>query len=263
LKGYYSLIVEPKTQQLPFYINTIGEAHRQEKIKRETYAAHHLLIVLDGKGSVTVNDNTFTVGKNDIFIMRRNTRQCYYEIEPEFIDLWITFSGTAADGLLDYYGVGDSFVKHFENAEKIVNEFRSVFQAVAGGVSEEKLSVRVYGFLNDVLSNEYIQEKKSEIEQSVIYMKERFAEQITLEDIAGKSNMTKFAFCRRFKERYSVTPFDYILQLRLQRAKELLITDGNARISDIALSCGFNDNSYFCRMFKRVEGLSPSEFRGK
>jgi len=65
---------------------------------------------------------------------------------------------------------------------------------------------------------------------------------------------------RRFKQRFSVNLSDYIQTIRLNRAKELL-SETEARIYEIALEVGYQDDKYFRKVFKKQFGMTPNEFR--
>ncbi len=65
---------------------------------------------------------------------------------------------------------------------------------------------------------------------------------------------------RRFKQRFSVNLSDYIQTIRLNRAKELL-SETEARIYEIALEVGYQDDKYFRKVFKKQFGVTPNEFR--
>ena len=94
------------------------------------------------------------------------------------------------------------------------------------------------------------------------FIRESYMRQITLEDLTALAGCSKTTLIQAFKEVYGSTPFGYIIQIRLQKAKELLVgTD--AGISQISDLIGFQSVHYFSRFFKEKEGYSPMEFRAK
>ena len=71
-----------------------------------------------------------------------------------------------------------------------------------------------------------------------------------------------YHFCRIFKQKTGLTPNAYLNRLRIEKAKKLLAkTNENMNIKQIADSCGFNDQYYFSRIFKRSEGVSPAHWK--
>lgn len=87
-------------------------------------------------------------------------------------------------------------------------------------------------------------------------------EQIGVEDLAQKANLSVSSFKREFKKLYDDSPANYIRTKRLERAAELLSVS-NERITDIAFDCGFNDLANFTKSFHDRYNVSPSNFRLK
>ena len=92
------------------------------------------------------------------------------------------------------------------------------------------------------------------------FMNDHFAEDITLADVAREAGLSRFHFCRLFRQEAGVLFHEHLTRLRLQHAKTLL-ADRNRRISEVAYGVGFNDLSHFDRTFRKMVGRSPSEYR--
>lgn len=92
------------------------------------------------------------------------------------------------------------------------------------------------------------------------YIKEKLNTQISLSEIAGVACMTEQSFCRFFKKRMRKSFTQFVTELRIIKAKELLIQKDDG-ISDIAIFCGYNSSSHFCKVFKDQVGKSPLRFR--
>ncbi|MFI3325477.1 MAG: AraC family transcriptional regulator [Clostridia bacterium] len=92
------------------------------------------------------------------------------------------------------------------------------------------------------------------------YLQENFLENICVDDIIEKTNLSKAYFHRCFKEITNTSPNNYIINLRIETAKKLLtITDD--KIYDIAMHCGYLDSVYFSKIFKKYVGKTPREYR--
>ncbi len=98
------------------------------------------------------------------------------------------------------------------------------------------------------------------IENVVSEIREHYTEDISLTSLAGKYNISMGRLSEMIKEHLSVNFSDYIASLRIQRAKELL-RDDSLSIQEIAEIVGYNDYFYFTKVFKKVEGISPSKYR--
>ena len=92
------------------------------------------------------------------------------------------------------------------------------------------------------------------------YIRNNYESPITLAELADVAGMVPRYFCRAFSDMTGKTPIEYLNYYRIESAGErLLLTDES--ITDIALSCGFNDMSYFSKTFSRYKGMSPSIYR--
>ncbi len=104
----------------------------------------------------------------------------------------------------------------------------------------------------------------SNIVNSSFYPEEfiTIAKGIKLADLASLLNMSPFHFGRMFKQSMGITPHQYVIQQRVERAKKLLKNSDRA-IIDIALECGFNSHSNLSKQFRKVMGITPKTFRVK
>lgn len=95
---------------------------------------------------------------------------------------------------------------------------------------------------------------------AIAYIETRFAEKMTLDELAKKAQFSKRHFLRIFQECMGRSPIDHLLHVRIQKATEML-RHSNHTITDIAFDCGFTDSNYFTRQFRKMTGSSPSEYR--
>ena len=94
----------------------------------------------------------------------------------------------------------------------------------------------------------------------VKYFQFHYAENFELKEILKKFGMSLRTFYREWKIAFPVSPADYLLNLRMQKARQLLLNT-NMRIYEIADSCGYNNDLYFSRVFVKVYGMTPMAFR--
>ncbi|MBL8024976.1 MAG: helix-turn-helix domain-containing protein [Fibrobacteres bacterium] len=104
--------------------------------------------------------------------------------------------------------------------------------------------------------------KKGAVENAVAYMKENFANIKSLNSIADNVFLSPNYFCQIFKTSVGVSPWDFLTRIRLEEAKLLLETT-DRKISDIAATVGFSDDSYFSKVFKTNFNCTPHQFRSK
>lgn len=92
------------------------------------------------------------------------------------------------------------------------------------------------------------------------YIQEHYAGGLTLAEIARSANVSENECLRCFRSMIGSTPFQYVRQVRIQRAAELLAST-DRKVSDIGAECGFQEMSYFAKTFREVKGCTPGEFR--
>ncbi|WP_431210362.1 helix-turn-helix domain-containing protein [Puia sp. P3] len=99
------------------------------------------------------------------------------------------------------------------------------------------------------------------IVQAKLYIDAHYARPLEVNDIAGAAYSSQFHFIRQFKETYGKTPHQYLMQVRIAKAKQLFAT--GARVAQVCHAVGFESLGSFSALFKRLEGSTPSEYLRK
>lgn len=117
-----------------------------------------------------------------------------------------------------------------------------------------------------MLSNQiYVQQENSEppvITKAREYIHEHQAEKLPLRQVAKAVNTSAFYFCKLFKKVTGINFTDYLSRVRIEKSKNLLLNP-NLRVSEIAFEVGFQSLTHFNRVFKRILGQSPTEYRAQ
>lgn len=92
------------------------------------------------------------------------------------------------------------------------------------------------------------------------YVEKNYQSPITLQEMAEVAGMNPQYFCRAFKEITMQSPVDYVIYYRLEQAVRLLSAT-DLSVMEVALECGFNDCSYFIRVFKKQKKMTPNQYR--
>lgn len=92
------------------------------------------------------------------------------------------------------------------------------------------------------------------------FIHEKFAQDLNLDALAEVAGMSKYHFCRTFRHSTGVTPYQYLLEVRIDRAKRLLQSSDEA-LGQISREVGFNSQSQFNRAFRKLTGTTPGIFR--
>ena len=92
------------------------------------------------------------------------------------------------------------------------------------------------------------------------FIHENLTEKILINQLCSKAYLSRNAFFKWFREQFGITPLDYINNERIKLSKQLL-AQKNKSIKEIALQCGFSDENYFVRLFKKIEGITPGAYQ--
>jgi AraC family transcriptional regulator len=92
------------------------------------------------------------------------------------------------------------------------------------------------------------------------YINAHFEQDITLADLAEIAGMSQCYFASLFKQSMGITPWQYVMQQRVERAK-ILLRQQDYSIAQIALQCGFNSQSHFTQQFRKLAGVTPKQYR--
>ncbi|WP_156158182.1 helix-turn-helix transcriptional regulator, partial [Gordoniibacillus kamchatkensis] len=100
------------------------------------------------------------------------------------------------------------------------------------------------------------------IERARLWIAARYREELSMEQAAEHVNLSPFYFSKLFKQHVGETFIDYVTRLRIDRAKELIARAGvELSLKEVCFEVGYHDPNYFSRVFKKVTGMSPTEYR--
>jgi len=173
---------------------------------------------------------------NDILLCNKdNCPQIYNIIKNNIIDM------------INYYFINEDYWQL-----DIYSLYLNIISTLGkSGVLNKGIQVKT-----NSASNKEHYDKFAELLQ---YLELNYSEQITLDSISSHVGFSKYHFIRLFKEYTGSTFYDYLTNKRIHHAKELLKT--NMGITEIAFSCGFNNQTSFCRSFKKEVGCTPTDYR--
>lgn len=98
------------------------------------------------------------------------------------------------------------------------------------------------------------------VNQAKLYIEHNFEKEVSLDEVSRIINISPYYFSKLFKEETGENFIDYLTDIRIQKAKELL-KDQTISIKEVCMKSGYSDPNYFSRIFKKKENLTPSEYR--
>ena len=124
--------------------------------------------------------------------------------------------------------------------------------------AEESASVRQRAAHQTAAEGQSAEEARQE--EILAYITQRYMEDIAVKDIAGYLGYSEAYFCKLFKQAFGHSFVSYLTDFRMQKAEELMRTS-RLSIKEIGKAVGYPDPNYFTKVYRRVRGVSPSEFR--
>lgn len=263
-EAIYPIIKSPNKS--PVIAAGIGRCDNQYHcIRKEGYHLPQINFCTGGKGVLIAEGKTTEITKGMSFFLPADIPHEYYAVSEMWSLEWVTFSGTGCLGLLEQLGMtGALTVLHEDNSE-MKRAWNGIYTALKRNGENDNL--RADSYMHRYLAEYHISrisscEKGSDSSSFRLaeeYISRHFTEEITMEELAAAAGVSPQYLCRVFKRRTDMRPFQYINCRRLQHAK-LLLTRGGMTVSEISAAVGYNDVSYFCKLFREQEGVSPKKF---
>lgn len=113
-----------------------------------------------------------------------------------------------------------------------------------------------------IVDSEKVEQIRISVVQEVIlkFIKEHYMEDVSLQDVSKAMNYSDAYFCKIFKQCFKKSFIAYLTEYRMGKAKQLLV-DVTINVKEISDKVGYRDSNYFTKVFKRIEGVTPSEYR--
>ncbi|GAB4014203.1 helix-turn-helix domain-containing protein [Spirosoma koreense] len=231
---------------------------------------YYIIFITRGKGVFDAKDLQPTeVNAGQCFFLFPGVWHRYKpDLKSGWEEYWVGFNGYYIQQLMDNlnFNPGRPFVDVKSNKEILVLLYRIFDQVKAASVGYHQqiagITLQILGVLNTVSKfKDYDHDPVGRlIAKAEFILQESYETQVDVEELASQLPMGYSAFRKAFKRITGVSPNQYHLNLRLSRARDLLINT-NLNISEITNQTGFESVYYFSKLFKKKNGLSPVAFR--
>lgn len=268
-------LLDTKDKSYPLIITSCGTYHIHTRPQFHTLRPRgridfQLLYIASGKAHFHIDgeEKIITAGHMVLYRPKEPQRYEYYGEDHTEV-YWVHFTGGNVTNILRSYGLTkDKKVFYCGSDLEYRNHFRSMIQELQMckddypemlEIQLRQIFIKLHRYFNTIskADNTYM---LKDIDKAMLYFADHYNEDICIEDYAEENHMSTSWFIRNFKEYTGSTPMQYILSKRMHNA-ETLLQNENYNISEIANIIGYENPLYFSRIFKKVKGISPTEYR--
>lgn len=233
---------------------------------------YHLHFVLNGKGTLTVDGKLYLIKKEDIFVIPKGVNFDYRaDKDDPWEYIWVTFDGLMAADYLRYAGLS---VDHPTTLSSIptssyIPQIKKILDANALTlVNEIKRVTYLFDLLSTLIEaqnssnhkkNQYDYSSETYVDHALQFINFNY-KKIKVNDIAVHIGINRSYLTSIFKKELQVSPQEYLISYRLNKAAELIKTT-NLPMKEISEQVGYSDAMTFSKMFKHTYGVSPKNFR--
>lgn len=253
-----------------FYLQECGhlKAGDGHHTSRQSLQSFLFVVVLEGKGTLNYDGQHYQLESGDCFFIDCRTPHSYQsDVKSPWELLWVHFNGCTTEEYYKLFLGQQQPVFHPVTSMKFISLVQELMRLNAESYADTE--VLTSGLLANLLTllltvNSISEESdtalQSKLKTVLAHIDANFTTDIRLDDLAQRFDISKYYLTREFKRAYGETIFQHIISLRINYAKRLLrFTDKS--VEEIASLCGFNDQSYFSKQFKKAENVTCLAFR--
>ena len=264
-----------KDKSKPLIVTSCGTYRLYTKPKLPTWRPRgrldfQLLYIAAGKAHFHFDGKEQIVTAGHMVLYRPKEPQKYeYYGEDQTEVYWVHFTGGNVTNILRSYGLtDDKRVFYCGSGLDYQNLFRTMINELQ--MCKENYAEMLEMYLRQIfimLQRYFVNSLKTdnahvveEIDKATLYFNEHYSEDISIDEYAQNNHVSVSWFIRNFKHCTGSTPMQYILSKRIYNA-EFLLHNSSYNVTEIAQIVGYDNPLYFSRIFKKIKGLSPSEYR--
>lgn len=280
------LIVNDKDRNFGLSINTVGfqsiRPHSPYPVrnhpsgyffnaqKGRVLREYQLLYITKGQGFFASDDTQErTVGKGNLIVLFPGQWHTYSpDTSTGWNEYYIGFEGTMVDQLVKNaflnkhdqvldIGLNEELTMLFSRALEVAEEDKTAAQQYLAGILLHMIGLVLSVSRNNVFERDNVSEK---MEQAKIIMNENLCREIDPEELAARLNISYSWFRKAFKDYTGYAPAKYFQELKLRKAKQLLIGTTHS-VKEICFMLGYASTEHFSNLFKKNTGLTPLKYR--
>ena len=226
-------------------------------------------MVEDGEGELVYEGKKYDLKSGDVVFVDCWKAYSHSTDKNLWSLRWCHFYGTVMPSVFEKYKErGGKPTFHAEKPQAFADLLSELYTLAASAdyIRDMRINEKLGSLLTLLMEQSWhpeegaLSKKRLELEKVRAFLDEHFTDKITLDELSEKFFINKYYLTRIFKETYGSTISHYVLTKRITRAKQLIRFSGMT-MDEIAETVGMNDANYFSRAFRKVEGISPTEYQ--
>lgn len=266
-ESFQNYMEHPLVRRL--YLTDVGyfpRAKHHYRERKDGIEEYIYIYCTEGTGIIEMEGKKYTLCENEAICIPQYVGHCYYALdENPWSILWVHFKGED----VQFFPVRECRVVSF-NTQNATNRmlflFELLFRVLQGNYTLGNF-IYISQVLSLILAETYDREKhNTTLEQNkhvtsvVRYMYKHLKENLTLEDVVEEFDLSRSYLNAIFQKYTQHAPMDFFINIKMKRACRLLKTT-DLYIYEVAQELGYTDQYYFSRIFKKVVGVSPKEYK--
>lgn len=272
MQTYRRFAIPPgQTGQLPLFVETIGTVREEGKIARATgYPYYHWLQTLSGEGAFAVDGRKYSLPAGSGILVPPEAPHVYEPVSDSWETAYLTFGGAGAATMLIALGLIEPAPVRWEENSPLASYLERMLDRIEAGDDPFGLeaSADAYRFLLTLRRHgrsgrqDSVDRASERLRPLIEWMERHYADPSAgLSDMRSVLGMPPSTMNELFRRTFGQSPYNYFIDLRIRKAKEMLIGRPQETVSRIATLAGFRDTSHFVATFRRKTGLPPDKFR--
>lgn len=257
---------------LPFTLHGMGLYHTQESIRRpQGMPLFQWIQSVSGQGRLYLKGREYTIAPGEGIFLYPDEGHMYHSFggSQPWIVHFICFSGYGVEPLAkeSIFKTSGVFTLTEENQTAALLEKMSKASPMAPSAATAFYSGILYELLLHLMlyaapaQGQPSAVKNERLSPIIAYIEENYSQPLYLDDMARLCGLSREYLCQLFKGATGMSIFNYIQHTRIKHSKELLLKMPDLPAHKIGELCGFNSSSYFNKIFKKLEQISPGQFR--
>ncbi|MCJ8339051.1 MAG: AraC family transcriptional regulator [Pseudomonadales bacterium] len=243
---------------------------KKHTMLRRVHDDNLLIYCVEGGGNCQLENTSYSINAGDLLLLPRGVAHSYQASDDNpWTVYWIHFGGDKSSDFIEYLNERqDNFIIRVGVNARLIANFEILLESLQSSINFSAF-IHASNMLRQILT--YIAQLKPLAKAQLVahqfdlelvhsVMQSSLHQKLDLQTLAQSVNLSKFHFIKKYKELTNSTPINYFIHLKIERACHLLDISTKS-IKEISYSLGYEDTYYFSRIFKKVMGISPHQYR--